>query len=437
VIIGANGYDFMHGQQGNDYMDGGQGNDEIHGNGDNDSLIGGAGIDYLYGDDGFDYVDGGNGYDYLYGGAGDDTMVAGYDSEWNYMDGGSGNDLMYGGNGIDYMHGGDGQDTLYGGAGNDELDGGDDGYSDTSTAPRVRLFPDRLRCQWPQPGALRRLRPDQGHNTSLSGAERGGFHAGGPTCLPPCEITAMVDEGCAMDEESLFAAALDRPAGPDRREFLDRACGDDVALRKRVDRLLAAHVESFELLDRLPASTRPSGPLVGGDGDAWEGDGSLVGGRYTLLERVGSGGMGTVWAAEQAVPVRRRVALKLIKPGMDSLAVLARFEAERQALAMMDHPNIARVLDGGTTDGGRPFFVMDFVEGVPLTRYCDDSRLGLGQRLALFVEVCRAVQHAHTKGIVHRDLKPGNILVGLQDGRPVPKVIDFGWPRRCTAPSPT
>jgi hypothetical protein len=136
--------------------------------------------------------------------------------------------------------------------------------------------------------------------------------------------------------------------------------------------------------------------------------------------------MGTVWVAEQTEPVRRKVALKLIKPGMDSKSVLARFEAERQALALMDHPNIARVLDGGLTPEGRPFFVMDYVKGVPITQYCDDTRLSVPERLALFVQVCQAVQHAHQKGIIHRDLKPTNILVAPYDGRPVPKVIDFG-----------
>jgi hypothetical protein len=157
-----------------------------------------------------------------------------------------------------------------------------------------------------------------------------------------------------------------------------------------------------------------------------EQSGTLIAGRYKLLEALGEGGMGTVWVAEQTEPVRRKVALKLIKPGMDSKSVLARFEAERQALALMDHPNIARVLDGGLTPEGRPFFVMDYVKGVPITQYCDDTRLSVPERLALFVQVCQAVQHAHQKGIIHRDLKPSNILVAPYDGRPVPKVIDFG-----------
>ena len=158
---------------------------------------------------------------------------------------------------------------------------------------------------------------------------------------------------------------------------------------------------------------------------AFEGAGDRVG-PYRLLERIGEGGMGIVYMAEQTEPVRRRVALKLIKAGMDSAQVIARFEAERQALAMMDHPNIARVLDAGTTGGGRPYFVMELVKGVPITEYCDRARLPLRGRLELFEQVCRAVQHAHQKGVIHRDLKPTNVLVTLHDGTPVPKVIDFG-----------
>src|SRR5262249_20026582 len=147
---------------------------------------------------------------------------------------------------------------------------------------------------------------------------------------------------------------------------------------------------------------------------------------YQLLEPIGEGGMGSVWMAQQHVPVKRLVAVKLIKAGMDSQQVIARFEAERQALALMDHPNIARVLDAGTTGAGRPYLVMDLVKGVPITRYCDEHRLTPRQRLELFVPVCQAVQHAHQKGVIHRDLKPNNVLVALYDGRPVPKVIDFG-----------
>ena len=157
-----------------------------------------------------------------------------------------------------------------------------------------------------------------------------------------------------------------------------------------------------------------------------EGIGTVIAGRYTLVEVIGEGGMGSVYLASQTEPVKRQVALKLIKTGMDSRGVLARFDAERQALALMDHPNIARIYDGGLTPAGQPFFVMELVQGVPLTEYCDEQRLTVKARLELFVAVCQAVQHAHQKGIIHRDLKPGNVLVTEVDGRPTPKVIDFG-----------
>ena len=157
-----------------------------------------------------------------------------------------------------------------------------------------------------------------------------------------------------------------------------------------------------------------------------EGIGTVIAGRYTLVEVIGEGGMGSVYLASQTEPVKRQVALKLIKTGMDSRGVLARFDAERQALALMDHPNIARIYDGGLTPAGQPFFVMELVKGVPLTEYCDQQRLTVKARLELFVAVCQAVQHAHQKGIIHRDLKPGNVLVTEVDGRPTPKVIDFG-----------
>src|SRR6516165_5054041 len=158
---------------------------------------------------------------------------------------------------------------------------------------------------------------------------------------------------------------------------------------------------------------------------AAERPGTIVG-PYKLLQEIGEGGMGTVWMAEQAAPVKRVVALKLIKAGLDSRKVLARFEAERQALALMDHPNIAKVLDAGATEQGRPYFVMELVKGVPITQFCDDRRLTPRERLELAIPVCQAVQHAHQKGIIHRDLKPSNVLVALYDDRPVPKVIDFG-----------
>jgi tRNA A-37 threonylcarbamoyl transferase component Bud32 len=167
----------------------------------------------------------------------------------------------------------------------------------------------------------------------------------------------------------------------------------------------------------VPATAEYRGKLAAG---------TVIAGRYTLQEKIGEGGMGEVWVAKQTEPVKRKVALKLIKPGMDSRAVLARFDRERQALAMMDHPNIAKVLDGGLTPNGQPFFVMELVNGLPLTKFCDEARLTPRERLELFVPICQAIQHAHQKGIVHRDLKPANILVTLIDAKPVPKVIDFG-----------
>jgi serine/threonine protein kinase len=225
-----------------------------------------------------------------------------------------------------------------------------------------------------------------------------------------------------MNDETLFAEALEKPSAALRQAFLDAACAGDSAQRKRLDVLLAGHDRATGILDQsavMPDSEDRSCPPA-------EQAGVVLAGRYKLLEEIGEGGMGAVWVAEQTQPVRRKVAVKLIKAGMDSKSVLARFEAERQALALMDHPSIAKVLDGGTTESGRPFFVMEYVKGVPITTYSDDAKLSIADRLALFVPVCQAVQHAHTKGIIHRDLKPSNILVCLYDGRPVPKVIDFG-----------
>ena len=187
--------------------------------------------------------------------------------------------------------------------------------------------------------------------------------------------------------------------------------------------LLRAHDRAGHVIDR-PVNGDPD--QTAGYAPTSEQPGTIIAGRYKLLEEIGQGGMGTVWAAEQTTPVRRKVALKLIKAGMDSRSVLARFEAERQALALMDHPNIAKVLDGGLTDSGRPYFVMEYVKGVPITEYCDATRLSVEERLNLFVQVCSALQHAHQKGIIHRDLKPSNILVAPYDDKPVPKVIDFG-----------
>ena len=222
-------------------------------------------------------------------------------------------------------------------------------------------------------------------------------------------------------EETIFGHALDLPAAG-RSAYLDQVCGDDLALRSRVEALLRAHDEAGDLLDAAPGGTIRAAlatPLPE------EKPGTLIG-RYKLLQKIGEGGCGVVYLAEQEEPVRRRVALKVIKLGMDTKEVIARFEAERQALALMDHPNIARVLDAGATEHGRPFFVMELVRGVPITKYCDEQNLPTPARLELFTSVCQAVQHAHQKGIIHRDLKPSNILVTINDGVPVPKVIDFG-----------
>jgi tetratricopeptide (TPR) repeat protein len=215
-----------------------------------------------------------------------------------------------------------------------------------------------------------------------------------------------------------FLAAAELAAAQ-REAYLAAQCGGDAELRAAVKRLLAAHDQPASVLDR-PGLEQTGAHIPR------EQVGTIIAGRYKLLEEIGEGGMGAVWVAEQTQPVRRKVALKLIKAGMDSKSVLARFEAERQALAVMDHPNIAKVHDGGLTEAGRPFFVMEYVRGVPITEYCDATRLSVPERLNLFVQVCSAVQHAHQKGIIHRDLKPSNILVAPYDDKPVPKVIDFG-----------
>jgi len=234
-----------------------------------------------------------------------------------------------------------------------------------------------------------------------------------------------------MNEESLFVAALDKPSA-ERRAFLDAACGDDRKLRERVEKLLIANERTHGILEQSPIA---DAELITADQQSSDPDqvaGATIG-HYKLIEPIGEGGMGSVWMARQTEPVKRMVALKLIKAGMDSKQVIARFEAERQALALMEHPNIARVYDAGTTKGesggvsaGRPYFVMELVKGVPITKYCDENHLTPRQRLELFVPVCLAVQHAHQKGIIHRDLKPSNVLVARYDGSPIPKVIDFG-----------
>ncbi len=276
---------------------------------------------------------------------------------------------------------------------------------------------------------------------------------------------------------TLFTEALERSDPAERSAYLDRACRGNADLQRRVEELLAAHSGIGRFLEPdhtsahepasadassafvpapgtidLPSDTSPTGtfapeahrpksmatgahhgPTGTYDGIPTDRErpipidlGKVIAGKYTLVETIGEEGMGSVYLASQSEPVKRQVALKLIKTGMDSKAVLARFDAERQALAMMDHQNIARIYDGGVTPAGQPFFVMELVRGVPLTEYCDQKRLSVDARLELFVSICQAVQHAHQKGIIHRDLKPGNVLVTEVDGRPTPKVIDFG-----------
>jgi serine/threonine protein kinase/tetratricopeptide (TPR) repeat protein len=221
--------------------------------------------------------------------------------------------------------------------------------------------------------------------------------------------------------ETVFGEAMEIATPAERSAYLDRACGGDAVLRRQVESLLDAHIRAGDFLES-PAST-PTITLA--TKPAVEGPGTTIG-PYRLLEEIGEGGMGVVYMAEQTAPVRRRVALKVIRPGMDSRQVVARFEAERQALALMDHPNIAKVHDAGAAESGRPFFVMELVRGLPITDYCDREGLSVAERLELFVLVCRAVQHAHQKGVIHRDLKPSNVLVTVIDGVPTPKVIDFG-----------
>lgn len=229
--------------------------------------------------------------------------------------------------------------------------------------------------------------------------------------------------------KSLFFAASEIADATQRKEYLDRECGSDLPLRKRVEDLLRANEGAPSIAgEDVPATieSQDAPPATRDYNDSSIRVGSLLAGRYKLLEAIGAGGMGTVLMAQQIEPVKRTVAIKVVKAGMDSKAVLARFEAERQALAMMDHPNIAKVLDAGTTEGGRPFFVMELVRGVPITQFCDERKLNPRQRLELFVPVCQAIQHAHQKGIIHRDIKPSNVLVAMYDDRAVPKVIDFG-----------
>ncbi len=224
----------------------------------------------------------------------------------------------------------------------------------------------------------------------------------------------------SLPEESIFAQALEIESTADRGTYLQRACGGNQTLRAEVEALLRANQRSGDLLDLPETRASTMVPTL-----ITECAGATIG-RYTLLEEIAAGGMGIVYMAQQQEPVHRKVALKIIKPGMDTRQVIARFEAERQALALMDHSNIARVFDAGTTGSGRPYFVMELVDGIPLTDYCDQKQLTPRRRLEIFVQACLAVQHAHQKGIIHRDIKPSNILVAVCDGVAIPKVIDFG-----------
>ena len=232
-----------------------------------------------------------------------------------------------------------------------------------------------------------------------------------------------------LEVDSIFCSAIDIESPEERDSYLERVCSDNAELKRQVERLIQAHFRGGSILDspahaiaatiELPTVTERPGAMIG---------------RYKIREQIGEGGMGVVYVAEQTEPVRRKVALKIIKPGMDTKQVIARFEAERQALALMDHPNIAKVLDAGTTEAhgsqpvgsGRPYFVMELVKGIPITEYCDRTKLTTQDRLKLFIPVCQAVQHAHQKGIIHRDIKPNNVLVTMIDGAAIPKVIDFG-----------
>ena len=225
-------------------------------------------------------------------------------------------------------------------------------------------------------------------------------------------------------ELELFEVASQFPAA-ERAAYLEQACLGDPELRQRLAELLQAGDEAGTFLE-TPASVAPTSAATIRLAQApAEKAGDKIG-RYKLLQQIGEGGCGVVYMAEQEEPVRRRVALKVIKLGMDTKSVIARFEAERQALALMDHPNIAKVLDAGATETGRPYFVMELVRGIKITDYCDQHNLSTRERLNLFIQVCRAIQHAHQKGIIHRDIKPSNILVTMNDGVPLPKVIDFG-----------
>ncbi len=238
--------------------------------------------------------------------------------------------------------------------------------------------------------------------------------------------------------EEIFCAAMEIKDAIGRSTYVERACAGDAVLRNMVEEFLSAQVyvqrffddtndalHPFEPSSQPPADGAGNGQVTNPGATLHENLGACIG-PYKLLQVIGEGGCGVVYMAEQEKPVHRRVALKIIKLGMDTNSVIARFQAEQQALALMDHPNIAHVLDAGATETGRPYFVMELVRGAKLTTYCDQSRLDTRQRLNLFIQVCHAIQHAHQKGIIHRDIKPSNILVTIHDSVPMPMVIDFG-----------
>src|SRR5262245_58102428 len=227
-----------------------------------------------------------------------------------------------------------------------------------------------------------------------------------------------------MKERDIFDAALAIADPAQRAAYVEEACAGDRVLQEHI----AALLEADQQVGSFLGSPVPT-PIATVDEPVREGPGTVIG-PYKLLEQIGEGGFGVVYLAEQTRPVRRKVALKILKAGMDSRQVVARFEAERQALALMDYPNIAQVYDGGTTEQGRPYIVMELVKGTPITDFCDRNHLSVRQRLELFVDVCAAVQHAHYKGIIHRDLKPSTVLVSVHDTTPVVKVIDFGIDRK-------
>jgi serine/threonine protein kinase/tetratricopeptide (TPR) repeat protein len=233
-----------------------------------------------------------------------------------------------------------------------------------------------------------------------------------------------------MNERDIFVAALQKESPTERQAYLDEVCCGDAAIRQRVEALLELYCRAGGLLECLPSARLAP---TADEASVNELLGAVIG-PYKLVQKLGEGGMGSVYLAEQEEPFKRRVALKLIKPGMDSRQVIRRFEAERQALALMEHNSIAKVLDAGTTPEGHPYFVMELVKGIPITKYCDELHLSLHERLELLLPVCQALQHAHQKGIIHRDVKPSNVLVTVQDGQPVPKVIDFGVAKALHSP---